>query len=145
MQTITVGKKKTVTFIPKDQNGNSNPVGSDGLPLQTKAPRTWFLEPVSKRSRTAVKTITGFTLEPSSDCLSCGVIANTVGATAILVCTANRGDGVMVEGSEHIEATPDENANTPVIASLELQFGPETDAGTPDEPVYLGLRINQAS
>lgn len=127
MQTITVGKTTNVTFIPIDQNGNPNPVGPDGQPLQVVGIPVWTTEepaPPNPTRRLRANLVTGFTLTPAADGLSCNVTADVAGTVAILVCTADRGDGVMVFGSAEIEAIP-EQGPTLVIASLALQFGPE--------------------
>lgn len=123
-QTITVGKKRNVTFIPIDQNGNPNPVGADGQPLNVVGIPTWSLgELVTSRIRSAA-VLTGFTLAPSADGMNCDVTADIPGTTLALHCTADRGDGVMVQGGAIIEAIG-EAGPVPVIGSLSLQFGPE--------------------
>lgn len=114
MQNITVGKKRNVTFIPLDQFGNPNPKDPQGNPLQVAGVPVWTVDQP------------GFTLFPSPDGLNCDVEADTVGATALLTCTADRGDGVMVTGIADITAIA-ATGPVAVIGSLMLQFGPETD------------------
>lgn len=125
-QTITVGKSRNVTFIPIDQNGNPNPVGPDGLPLQVVGIPTWTTEdpaPPTRRLK-ANANVAGFTLTPAADGLSCNVMGVTAGTVAVLICNAVNGNGDPVFGSADIEAIT-EQGPVLVISSLSLQFGPE--------------------
>jgi hypothetical protein len=123
-QTITVGKTRTVSFIPIDQNGNPNPVGADGQPLQVVGVPTWSLGELVTRSVPSARELTGFTLMPAADGMTCNVKAEIAGTTLALHCYADRGDGVMVHGGAIIEAVGTAGA-VPVIAGLTLQFGAE--------------------
>lgn len=126
MNTITVGKKRNVTFIPIDQNGNPNPVGPDGQPLHVVGIPTWSLgELVGTRGVPSDRELAGFTLVPSADGMNCDVIADAPGITLALHCYADRGDGIQVHGGAIIESIA-EGGPVPVIASLQLKFGEET-------------------
>lgn len=127
MNTITVGKKRNVTFIPVDQNGNPNPVGPDGQPLQVVGIPTWSLGELITTRVPSGRDLTGFTLVPSADGMNCDVIADIVGITLALHCFADRGDGQMVHGGAIIESVSEAGPVT-VIGSLSLKFGEEVPA-----------------
>jgi hypothetical protein len=122
VQNITVGKKQNVTFIPLDQFGNPNPVGPDGVPLKVAGVPVWTLTDASG----APLTGGGFALAPSTDGMSCDVAGGVAGTVGIIVCTADRGDGVLVTGQADITCVPVQGPAL-VIGSLLLQFGPETE------------------
>lgn len=124
MNTITVGKKRNVTFIPIDQNGNPNPVGPDGQPLDIVGIPTWSLGELTTARVPSQRELVGFTLKPSADGRNCDVIADIAGITLALHCYADRGDGVMVHGGAIIESVAVTGPVT-VIGSLSLKFGPE--------------------
>lgn len=124
---ITVGKSRVVTPIPIDQNGNPNPVDAAGNPIvPVSGTGAWSLGELVTKAVThgGSAELTGFTLTPSADTLTCNVRADTAGVTLALHFWADRGDGIMVHGASIIEAVG-EQGPTPVIAGFTLQFGPE--------------------
>ena len=125
MMQITVGKKRTASFVPVDQFGNPNPVGPDGVPLDIVGIPTWNLLPLETKLGRADE-LTGITLVPSEDGRTCDVIADVENVTLGVEVHADRGDGVMVRGGSLVE-TVGAAGPTIVIASLGIQWSEEKD------------------
>jgi hypothetical protein len=128
-QTITVGKSRDYSFICVDQDNNVNPVDESGnLLMPVSGSCVWSLrELVRLGARASLRegtAPTGFTLTPSEDTYTCNVQADVANITLVLVCTGDRGDGVMVDGADTIDSAGD-GGKQPVIASFILQAGPE--------------------
>lgn len=121
---ITVGKKRTATFIPVDQFGNPNPVGADGIPLDVIGVPTWqdlAINPLISPGAPAAVT-----LVPAADGRSCDVIAVSADQALTINVTADRGDGVMVTGSSAVQ-TVGAAGPVSVISSLGIQWSEEKE------------------
>lgn len=112
MITITVGKKRNVTFTPIDQYGNPNPIDSSGNPLPIEGVPLWTV------NATGV-----LALLPSPDGMNCDVVADAAGLATVTCKAMVDGGAREVQGSEQVEAVLAPSR----IASLSLAFGPETD------------------
>lgn len=125
---ITVGKKRTASFIPVDQNGNPNPVGPDGLPLDVVGVPSWqALEITPAGGKIFPGPSSAVTLTPSADGKTCDVTAVTANAPVTLEVQADTAEGTRVKGSSPFE-TVSETGPVSVIASLGVQWSEEQPA-----------------
>jgi hypothetical protein len=123
---ITVGKKRTATFIPVDQFGNPNPVGADGQPLDVVGIPAWRLLPAEGRSTRLADPMEAATIVPSEDGRSCDVIAVEENRSLGLEVSADTAEGTRVRGGSSFE-TVGVAGPVSVIASLGISWSEEKD------------------
>jgi hypothetical protein len=130
-QTIDVGKSRDYSFLCVDQNNNVNPVdpATGELLMPVSGSCVWSLRELGFKAGLRVlmantSALTGFTLTPSEDTYTCNVQADEPNVTLVLICTGDRGDGVMVDGADTIDSAT-EGQVQPIIAMFILQAGPQ--------------------
>ena len=121
---ITVGKKRTASFVPIDQFNNPNPVGPDGVPLDVVGTPTW--QALQITPQIFPTPAPGVTLVPSEDGRSCDVIADVENAALTVEVSADTAEGTKVKGSSAVQ-TVGAAGPVSVISSLGISWSEEKD------------------